>query len=367
MQVVITGAGGLLGWHLRSFLKPKEEISVSPVFRDDFADDNALQSALKDADVVVHLAGKNRGEEEEVYSENIAITERLLASLDAAGRKPLVIFASSTQVDLGTRYGESKTVCSGLISDWCGSNGAKFLNIIYPHLFGEHGKPFYNSVVSTFCHLLNTGGSPEVHSDAELNLLHCLDASEIIFHAITSRQTGEIRPQGKKITVAEMLDELTGFKDIYKNGLIPDVSDHFRLRLFNTYRSFIPSDERKVVLKTYQDNRGRLFEAVKADNAGQVFFSYTEPGVTRGEHYHTRKVERFLVVAGKAAIRLRRVYDDEVFEYIVSGEEPAYVDIPTLHVHNITNIGDDEMQCLFWVNEFYDPDDADTYMELVKS
>lgn len=367
MKILITGSAGLLGWQVRCFLHGKENVSVTPFDIDEFQDDAKLSETLgTEVDAIIHLAGLNRAEtEEEVATKNVAITNRLIAFLEATDATPHVVFSSSTQIDKGTPYGNSKAACADLLQQWASRASGRFSNVVFPHLFGEGGKPFYNSVTSTFCHLLATGGEPEIHVDSELNLLHCQDAAALIFRLIQEKHEGEIRPEGHHIMVSDLLEEIKGLADAYRNQLLPDLTDPFRLRMFNTYRSYLRPEDRAVPLEQRTDERGSLFEAVRSLNAGQTFFSTTKPGITRGNHYHTRKVERFLVVKGRAVIRMRRLFSDQVLEFPVDGNEPCYVDMPTLFTHNITNIGSGELMTLFWANEIFNPDDTDTFFEVV--
>ena len=258
-----------------------------------------------------------------------------------------------------------EAACSERLRQWATRASARFSNVVFPHLYGEGGRPFYNSVASTFCHLLANSGKPEIHVDSELNLLHCQDAAALIFRLLQEKHEGEIRPEGHRIMVTDLLGEVEALAEAYRDQLLPDLTDPFRLRLFNTYRSYLEPEDRAVALERRADERGSLFEAVRSKNAGQTFFSTTKPGINRGNHYHTRKVERFLVVKGEAIIRMRRLFSDEVLEYPVNGHEPCYVDMPTLYTHNITNVGDGELMTLFWANEIFDPGDADTFSEVV--
>jgi len=166
--------------------------------------------------------------------------------------------------------------------------------------------------------------------------------------------------------VTELLEKLKGFRDTYLiKGIIPDLNDRFELCLFNTFRSYIPKEHFPVKYKKNTDPRGVYVEAMKFCSGGQAAFSTTVPGITRGNHFHIRKVERFAVIQGKASIKLRKYGSDEVIEYIVDGNEPGYVDMPIWYTHNITNIGEGELLTMFWINEFYDPADPDTYFEEV--
>ena len=112
-------------------------------------------------------------------------------------------------------------------------------------------------------------------------------------------------------------------------------------------------------LKT--DDRGWLFELVKSPGAGQIFVSRTRPGITRGNHYHDTKIEKFCVVQGQGVIRFRPVLGTEIIEYPVSDQQIKIVDIPPGYTHSIENTGSTDMLTLFWANEIFDPQRPDTY------
>jgi len=368
-KLVITGAEGLIGWHLRCFYHGlADEVEVVPLGHAAFDDDAQLDAALNGCDAVAHIAGVNRaGSDAEVAAGNIAIAGRLVDRLQATGAQPHVVYTSSTQIDKGNAYGDAKKACGELLAKWAdASDGGKFTNLILPHVFGEYGRPFYNSVVSTFCHQLANGDEPKVDSDSQLELLHCHDVSKWIERCFTEVLTGDQRPNGEAIMVSELLARLQILATVYlEEKKIPELSDPLTLRLFNTLRSQLPADARKVALTRHADERGSLFEVARSHNAGQTFFSTTNPGVTRGDHYHFHKVERFLVAVGKATIRMRRLFTDEILSYEVSGDEPTYIDMPTLYTHLITNKGDAELMTLFWANEIFDPENPDTVAEPV--
>jgi UDP-2-acetamido-2,6-beta-L-arabino-hexul-4-ose reductase len=360
--ILITGAEGLIGWHLSVFLQTKaDQVELIRANRAQFNDDDFLANAVKKAHVVVHLAGMNRGDEEEIVATNIAIAQRLVDACKAQDCRPHVLFSSSTHTDGETRYGYSKRAASEILAAWGEAEDARFCNLILPHVFGEHGKPFYNSVVSTFAHQVVHGDSPKIDRDGNLNLLHAQQVSEIVWSKIEEGFVGTARPQGIPIKVSELLQRLTRLFDRYRSGVVPNLDDALDHRLFNVMRSYMDHADRPIDLELHADERGDLFEAIRADGKGQVFLSTTVPGVTRGNHFHTHKVERFLVVSGKAKIRLRKVLTDEIFTYEVSGERLQAIDIPTLHTHNITNVGDEPLVTLFWAGEHYDPNDSDTF------
>lgn len=365
IRVGVTGAYGLLGFHLSVFLKTLPDVQLHRGGREIFLSPDALKDFVSGCDVIVHLAGMNRGDEQEVAATNVQLTRDLIEACRISDIQPHILFSSSTHIYKDTLYGRSKKECAELLQSWADETGGRFTNLVLPNVFGEGGKPFYNSVLSTFCHQIANGETPVVHQDAQLEQIHAQEVSRIIWKHIQEGITDEVRVQGRPITVTELLAKLKQFQELYSHNIFPNVDDAFDRDLFNTFRSYLYPQHYPVALTLHTDNRGSLFEAVKAHNGGQSFLSTTKPGITRGNHFHTRKIERFLVVNGEAEICLRKIFTDEVQVFKVSGEQPSYVDIPTMHTHNITNTGNQELVTLFWTHEFFDPQNSDTYMELV--
>ncbi|KEF34224.1 capsule biosynthesis protein CapF [Deinococcus sp. RL] len=363
MRVAVTGAHGMLGTHLRAYLRAYDDVQVVPIGREEFAGDLAGQ--LAGCEVVFHLAGMNRGDEREVARTNVALTERLVGALEEAGSRAHVLFSSSTHIERDTLYGESKRRAAELLEAWAARSGGRFSNVVLPGVFGEGGKPFYNSVVATFCHQLARGEEPTAN-DSEIEQIHAQEVARRLWRMVGEEETGTVRVEGRKLTVRELLETLQEMRDTYAGHVIPDISDPFRRDLFNMYRSYLYPAHYPVPLTLHSDPRGTLFEAIKTPSGGQAFMSTTHPGVTRGNHFHTRKVERFLVSGGEAEIRLRHIFGTEVQTYRVSGEQPSYVDIPTLHTHNITNVGETTLLTLFWTNELFDPANPDQVPEPVE-
>jgi len=364
MKIAITGADGLFGWHLRCFLKTKDAKIIS-IKRATFQDPSQLDHALKSADAIVHLAGLNRGEDKTVFDTNILIADQLLASLNRMNLRPHLLFANSTHFERDTGYGRSKKEVSKRFGDRATKTNSVYSDIIFPHLFGECGKPFYNSVISTFCYQVSQNETPLIHQDSEIEPLHLSEASSLIWNLVQKRESGRIRPQGHKISLKELLLQIQDFDGNYKKGILPETTTPFQQNLFNTLRSYgFPSQFPKYLdLKT--DPRGTLFEAVKTKGEGQGFLSTTKVGVTRGNHFHLRKFERFCVIQGSALIRFRKLFSSDVIEFQVEGSRPCLIDIPTLHTHNITNNGSSELLTLFWSGEIFDPNNSDTFSELV--
>ncbi|MEW6314484.1 MAG: NAD-dependent epimerase/dehydratase family protein [Pseudomonadota bacterium] len=365
LKIGITGVAGLIGWHMRAYLHSQPNCETIPADRATFANEQRLDAFVASADAIVHLAGMNRGDDTAIEQTNIALVEALVAACERGRRTPHIVFSSSTHIMGDTAYARSKRECAECFRQWAKRSGGRFTNLILPHVFGEGGKPFYNSVVSTFCHQLANGEASRVVHDGELELVHAQEVAETVLRIIRAGEVGEVRVAGVAMKVSQLLQKLVQFDAQYRAQLLPDTMAAIDLRLFNTYRSYLFPHHYPVSLKLHEDNRGALFEAIKTIPGGQCFISTTKPGVTRGNHYHTKKIERFLVLGGSGLIRVRKLFSDEVAEFAVSGTQPQYIDMPVLHTHNITNVGETEMTTLFWSNEIFDPANPDTFPEKV--
>lgn len=365
-KIGITGVNGFVGQHLSNTLLQEKNNSIIPFRRDFFENELEMDNFVKNCDVIVHLAGLNRSNSEEViYNTNISLTKSLISSLDRTNSKPHIIFASSTQEYLNNVYGESKKLCRLILNDWSQLNNSIFTGLIIPNVFGPFGIPFYNSFISTFSYQLINNDKPVIKRDSEVNLIYIDELISEITGVINHPATDEFykikHTSSRK--VSEVLNLLKSFKDEYiDNGQIPQVKlNSFELNLFNTFRSYI---SKKTFPRNYTqhiDDRGSFVEIIRAGTAGQSSYSITLPGVTRGNHYHTRKIERFAVISGLASIKLRKIDSDEIIEYILDGKSPSYVDMPVWYTHNITNIGNSELITLFWINEPYNSEDSDTF------
>lgn len=365
IRVGITGAGGFLGWHLRCHLHADANMAVVACDRESFADDAFMHRFVSECDVIVHIAGANRGEDDDIRVINISLAERLTEFLRKSGAKPHVVYTSSVHIERDTPYGRSKLQAGQILSNWAAAVRAPFLELVLPNIFGECGRPFYNSVVATFCRQLADGATPTVHADGEVELMHAQEVAAEISNSIRHSVVGVRRCAGQRITVVELLQRLTTIAGEYQASVVPSLRERFNLNLFNTFRSYLFPAYYPVHFTMNSDPRGRLFECVRSLHGGQCFVSTTKPGITRGNHYHTRKFERFAVIQGQAVIRIRKLLDSEVHEFPVSGDRPSLVDMPTLHTHSIENTGSTELMTLFWSHEFFDRADPDTFFEKV--
>ena len=372
MKIVVTGAAGLLGFHAAARLHARncharhrreaEPVELVRLDRAAFGDPEKLARALTGAGAVLHFAGVNRAPEEELEAANPAIAEALVAGCRAAGVTPHIVHANSIHAGSATAYGRSKTRAGEILA---GLGGA-YTDLVLPHIFGEGARPRYNNVTATLIEALIEGRVPELNPHGRVRLLHAGAAAEAAIEAALKGTTGRVAPEPRQIGVTGLWEKLNGFHARYSADVFPDLSDPFDLALFNSYRAAIPPEKWPRPIRLNADERGTLFEAAKSAGGGQTFVSWTEPGVTRGDHFHLSKVERFVVAEGSGVIRIRRVLSDEVREFRVTGLRPTAIDMPTLATHSIENTGDRPLLTLFWAQEIFDPANPDTYADPVR-
>ncbi|MBP7183277.1 MAG: NAD-dependent epimerase/dehydratase family protein [Flavobacterium sp.] len=371
LKIGITGQAGFVGTHLYNTLGLfPEEFERIDFQKEYFEDPNQLNEFVAQCDVIVHLAAMNRHNDPQViYDTNIGLVEKLIQSLDQTKSKAHVLFSSSSQEERDNLYGKSKKEGRELMIDWAEKAGGKFTGMIIPNVFGPFGHPNYNSVVATFCHKLAHNETPTIEVDGELKLIYVGELVEAILSEIRKGKSNAelVIAHTSESKVSQLLSLLECYKAAYQDkGIIPSLNTTFELNLFNTFRCYMDiANHFPVKFVEHTDPRGSFVEIIRLGVGGQVSFSTTVPSITRGNHYHTRKIERFAVIKGKALIQLRRIGTDEVLDFYLDGAEPAYVDMPIWYTHNIKNIGDEVLYTNFWINEFYDPNDPDTYFENV--
>lgn len=372
IRLGITGQAGFIGSHLYALAGTRPEAFVRVPFEDGYFEDfAALRAFVRQCDAIVHLAAVNRHEDPTVlYETNIRLVDLLIKAMEAEGVAPHVLFASSIQEVRDNLYGASKRAGRALLAAWAERAGALFTGCIIPNVFGPYGRPGYNSVVATFCHQLTHGEVPKIDVDGELRLIYVGDLCETFLQLVESRKAALEYPV-KYTGVRRVSELLATFKrytrDYLSRGVIPALPTPLDLQLFNTYRGYIDQAAFfPFLLEPHADQRGTFVEIARLTSiGGQVSFSTTHPGITRGNHYHTRKVERFAVIKGRARIELRRIGTRDKLTFELDGSAPAFVDMPVWYTHNITNIGEDDLYTLFWINEPYNPEDPDTFFEEV--
>jgi len=393
IRIGITGQTGFVGTHLYNYLGLQENVERIPFKDEYFQHIELLLAFVKSCDVIVHLAAMNRhGDPQVIYDTNINLVEKLIGACELADVKPHILFSSSTQEARDNLYGKSKLDGRKLFEEWAKRNKAQFTGLIIPNVFGPFGNPYYNSFIATFCHQLTHGEQPKIDVDGEVKLIYVGELMKEIFTVIsnsllvtipkspitshqspiTSHQspiTSYQLPFTTEIKVSKVLCLLESYKSNYfEKGIIPNLDNEFEKNLFNTFlcyidhKSFFP-----FYLTKHSDDRGSFIETIKLNSGGQVSFSTTVPGITRGNHFHSRKAERFAVIKGKARIELRKIGTKDVLSFELDGDKPSFVDIPIWFTHNITNIGSEELYTIFWINEHYNAEDGDTYFESVTS
>jgi UDP-2-acetamido-2,6-beta-L-arabino-hexul-4-ose reductase len=370
-KIGITGQNGFVGYHLYQTIKLySEEFSLVEFERSFFEDDSKLDSFVSECDVIVHLAALNRHNDPEViYGKNTGLVKILVSSLERTKSKAHVIISSSTQEERDNLYGKSKKEGRLMLSQWANKAGGTFTGMVIPNVYGPFGNPFYNSVIATFCHQVSHDETPKIEVDGLLKLIYVGELVEEIIKAIRANDNiHEMQiPHTAEAKVSEILSLLQNYKQVYQEkGEFPALNNAFEHKLFNTYRCYMDIKNyfpRKFI--QHPDNRGAFTEIARIGIPGQVSFSTTVPEITRGNHFHTRKIERFAVIKGKALIQLRKIGTNEVHNFYLDGKEPAYVDMPIWYTHNIKNIGEDTLYTIFWINEPYDAKDPDTWFEVV--
>jgi len=367
MKVGITGQNGFIGSHLFNSLGLfPDEFELVPFERNWLENRNELDDFVLSCDVIVHLAALNRhNDPNEIYSKNTGLVQNLIRSLERTDCKPHVIISSSTQESKGNIYGDSKKHAREALAQWAKRSEATFTGLIVPNVFGPFGQPKYNSFIATFCHQIARNEKPSIHIDAEVELIYVNELVSKILDVIRTKTSAPelVIPFTAQEKVSTILSLLYRYKEEYDvKGEIPSFSTKFEIDLFNTYRCYMDVENyfpRKFT--QHIDPRGAFVEIIRLGIGGQVSFSTTVPGITRGNHFHTRKIERFAVIKGKAVIKLRKIGTSKVLKFELDGAEPAYVDMPVWYTHNIKNAGDEELLTIFWINEHYDPNDSDTF------
>jgi UDP-2-acetamido-2,6-beta-L-arabino-hexul-4-ose reductase len=362
IKVLVTGGKGFLGRNLICRLREVGGYQITVTDIDSSLAD--LNAALEECDVVFHLAGANRPADPADFTKtNRDLTAAICETLKTVDRTPKIVFSSSIQAELDNPYGKSKREAEVVLRQFAHATGAEVRIYRLRNLFGKWSRPNYNTVVATLCHNL-AHDLPIKISDPNnvIDLVYVDDVVTAFLDEADGRQMGgneEIPSYA--ISLGELAGAIQSFRDFRETLLVPDFSEPFLRKLYATYLSFVPDAQRESRLRPRHDQRGSLAEFLKSDGGGQIFISRTLPGVTRGNHYHHTKTERFFVVEGEGLLRMRQIESSDVVEYRLRGSEYQVVDIPPGFTHSIENLGTREMVTLFWASEIFNPDKPDTY------
>lgn len=381
MNILITGAKGFIGKNLIAELNNIKEGKAKgynlpqdmALYEYDVDTDPALLDVYcKEADFVFHLAGVNRPKEQTEFMEgNFGFTSVLLDTLKKHGNHCPIMLSSSIQAGLDNPYGISKKAGEDLLLDYGKATRTSIYIYRFPNVFGKWCRPNYNSAVATFCHNI-AHDLPIQVNDRSVNMT-LVYVDDVVRELIAASQ-GEANKEGTfcrvpmehKITLGEIVDLIYSFRESRKSLQLPDLSDAFTKKLYSTYLSYLPEDGFSYPLTMHTDHRGSFTEFLKSPDRGQVSINISKPGITKGEHWHHTKNEKFLVVSGKGVIRFRKPEEEKIIEYFVSGDKLEVVDIPVGYTHNIENLGEADMVTVMWVNEIFDPERPDTYFLPVK-
>lgn len=366
MRVLVTGANGFVGKNLISHLSLNKDIEVFKYDIDSSLDD--LDKYTKECDFVYHLAGVNRPQNTSEYMEgNFGFTNVLLNKLIENNNKCPIMISSSIQAELENDYGKSKKAGEDLIFKYGKDNNAKVYVYRFPNLFGKWCRPNYNSVIATFCN--NIANNLEIvvnDENKELNLAYIDDVCEELVSCLNDNPHREDNfcyvPTTYTKSLGYIANLIKSFKKNDHGIMVPSTGDEFTKKLYATYISYVPLKNMVVDLEEHRDNRGIFCELVRTKEAGQVSISTTNPEIVRGGHYHHTKMERFIVIKGKAKIKFEHVITHETYEFEVSGDKLQYVTIPVGYQHSINNVGNEELILILWANELFDPNKTDTYV-----
>ncbi|MEG0238513.1 MAG: capsular polysaccharide biosynthesis protein CapF [Anaerorhabdus sp.] len=380
MKILVTGAKGFIGRNLIAQLKNiqdgkvlntslNDKLEIVEFDRD--TDVSLLAHYTKDCDFVFHLAGVNRPQNTIEFMEgNFGFTKILLESLKKHNNKAPILITSSIQASLDNPYGESKKAGEELLLEYNKETNAKTLIYRLPNVFGKWCKPNYNSAIATFCHNITRDLNISVNDrDAIMNLVYIDDVVSEFIKALQGKEHIEngfgYIPTVHRVSLGDIVDNLYSFKAMRENLDLPDMSDAFVKSLYSTYISYLPSDKFSYPLKMNIDQRGSFTEIIKTQQKGQFSVNISKPGITKGNHWHHTKNEKFVVVSGKGVIRFRKINEVEITEYYVCEDKIEVIDIPCGYTHNITNLGDTDLVTFMWCNECFDSNYPDTYFEEV--
>lgn len=370
--VLVTGAAGFIGRNLCAQLNLTNDVTVLAYTRDD--DNKKLKAAIQSSDFIFHIAGVNRPENESDFKlYNTDLTKQIIEVLKESNKKTPLLITSSTQANLDNPYGHSKLAAEEAAFDWYKESGAPVYVYRLPGVFGKWARPNYNSVVATFCY--NIANDLPINIADENHTITLSYIDDVIDEFISLLDSKEdidcTQPQTIKrtfdVTLGDLGRRIQAIRNIRTTLIVPNLHDPLNKFLYATYISYLPTNNFSYNLHKNSDARGWLAEFVKSEYGGQVFVSKTKPGISRGDHWHHTKIEKFLVVSGRGEIAFRDKRDnsDNIITYTVDGDDMTVLDIPVGYVHSIKNVGETDLITLFWANELLDKEHPDTYYEKV--
>lgn len=368
MKVLVTGAKGFIGRNLVTTLKQDSTLEVIEIDIENSVEE--LKNATLESEFIFHLAGVNRPKnDQEFFEGNTGLTETIIDTLKQNKKQTPILITSSIQANLDNAYGQSKKAAEEVLKKYADETGANVYIYRLPNVFGKWCRPNYNSAVATFCYKIVRDEEIWVNDrNILLNLVYIDDVVRCFIETMQSQlKTSdylEVTPV-HSATLGEIVNLLVSFKESRENRTVAKMDNPLTKKLYSTYLSYLPENQFSYPLQMNVDQRGSFTEFIKTPDRGQVSVNISKPGITKGNHWHHTKNEKFLVVSGTGVIRFRKVDSDEVIEYFVSGEKLEVVDIPVGYTHNIENLGSTDMVTIMWCNECFDPQNPDTiFMEV---
>lgn len=365
MRILVTGASGFIGKNLIVELKNKGYDTIYEYDID--KNEILLEDYCQKSDFIFHLAGINRSINESDFIEaNFGLTSIILGNLKKFNNKCPIMISSSIQAEEDTPYGLSKKAGEELVFKYADETGVNVFVYRFANVFGKWCKPNYNSVIATFCYNISRDLPILINNpEKTLSLTYIDDIIIELLNALNNNATRKSKYCEVPVVYQVKLDKIAtlirSFKDQRENLLLPYLSDEFTKKLYSTYLSYLPIEDFSYSLKTYVDERGSFTEFIKTVGHGQVSINVTKPGMTKGNHWHHSKNEKFIVVNGEGVVRLRKVTENDVIEYYLNGKQLKVIDIPVGYVHHIQNVGDVDLVTVMWVNELFDENNPDTY------
>ena len=367
LNILVTGSNGFIGKNLVKHLDKLDAINLMTFNRSENI--SILQKLLSEADVVVHLAGENRPANNNDFKKvNFKLTKKICEFISnefmQTNKKIKFILASSTQATEDNPYGQSKLLAENEVCALSDQFQIPSTIFRFPGIFGKWCKPNYNSVVATFCFNISRNLPIKIRDpDFKLNLVYIDDVIESIIKSIFYNNKGitwgKVAPL-YQLTLLELSEHIKNFKNSRNNLITENVGNGLIRALYSTYLSYLPKECFCYKINEKIDNRGIFVEMLKTKNSGQISYFTAYPGITRGEHYHHTKTEKFLVIKGEALFRFCNIINGEKFEIKINGKVPEIVDTIPGWSHSITNIGNEEMLVLLWANENFDEKKPDT-------
>ncbi len=362
-MIAITGANGFLGKHCKIYCKINDIKNVLFIDKKNFRSKNT-KNFLEECQYFIHLAGINKSSKSDLYKNNLNLNKYYLNILSKNKNLKKIIFTSSIHRDKKNQYGRSKLNSENLLKNFCISKNIKLKILILTNIFGEFCKPNYNSVIATICNEVMNDKDFKIKINKNIKLIYVKDVVNNIFSNLKKNKTINNKHY-TNISLNNLLIKIERFKADYFNNVIPKFKNNFELNLFNTFRSY--AFPKRIILKTksFSDKRGSLWEVIKSKRNAHMFMSTTKKNNVRGNHFHTKKIERFIIMSGCGVIKFRHIFDNKIYKFKINSKDKNIIDIPTYCTHNLSNNKSKELITLFYSNEIYNPKKTDTYYEKV--